>query len=85
MSVLTFILGAFLVPYGLLVIVYGMPLFLLETTIGQYTQEGFITCWNKLCPLAQGELMCAEIKTAVSKREKKKQQHCTRHCRKCIV
>ncbi|XP_026169874.1 sodium- and chloride-dependent GABA transporter 3-like [Mastacembelus armatus] len=46
--------GAFLVPYGLLVVVCGIPLFLLETSSGQYTQEGFITCWRKLCPLAQG-------------------------------
>nr|XP_020468107.1 sodium- and chloride-dependent GABA transporter 3-like [Monopterus albus] len=46
--------GAFLVPYGLLAVVCGIPLFLLETSLGQYTQEGFITSWRKLCPLAQG-------------------------------
>ncbi|XP_035027243.2 sodium- and chloride-dependent betaine transporter [Hippoglossus stenolepis] len=46
--------GAFLVPYCLLAVVCGIPLFLLETAMGQYTQEGFITCWGKLCPLAQG-------------------------------
>ncbi|KAM9349534.1 sodium- and chloride-dependent betaine transporter-like [Symphorus nematophorus] len=46
--------GAFLVPYGLLAVLCGIPLFLLETSVGQYTQEGFITCWRKLCPLAQG-------------------------------
>ncbi|XP_071348493.1 sodium- and chloride-dependent betaine transporter-like [Trachinotus anak] len=46
--------GAFLVPYGLLAVVCGIPLFLLESSVGQYTQEGFITCWRKLCPLAQG-------------------------------
>ncbi|XP_018533727.1 sodium- and chloride-dependent GABA transporter 3-like isoform X1 [Lates calcarifer] len=46
--------GAFLVPYCLLAVVCGIPLFLLETSVGQYTQEGFITCWRKLCPLAQG-------------------------------
>ncbi|XP_027146748.1 sodium- and chloride-dependent GABA transporter 3-like [Larimichthys crocea] len=46
--------GAFLVPYGLLAVVVGIPLFLLETSVGQYTQEGFITCWAKLCPLARG-------------------------------
>lgn len=34
---------------------YGIPMFLLETSIGQFTQEGFITCWGKLCPLVQGE------------------------------
>ncbi|XP_068195990.1 sodium- and chloride-dependent GABA transporter 3-like [Antennarius striatus] len=46
--------GAFLVPYGLLAVFTGIPLFLLEISIGQYTQEGFITCWTKLCPLAKG-------------------------------
>ncbi|XP_058497785.1 sodium- and chloride-dependent GABA transporter 3-like [Solea solea] len=46
--------GAFLVPYCLLAVVVGIPLFLLETAMGQYTQEGFITSWKKLCPLAQG-------------------------------
>uniref|UniRef100_A0A8P4KF36 Transporter n=1 Tax=Dicentrarchus labrax TaxID=13489 RepID=A0A8P4KF36_DICLA len=46
--------GAFLVPYGLLAVVCGITLFLLESSVGQYTQEGFITCWRKMCPLAQG-------------------------------
>ncbi|XP_037838042.1 sodium- and chloride-dependent GABA transporter 3-like [Kryptolebias marmoratus] len=46
--------GAFLVPYTLFAVVSGIPLFLMETSFGQYTQEGFITCWNKLCPLAKG-------------------------------
>ncbi|KAM7399628.1 hypothetical protein PAMP_018881 [Pampus punctatissimus] len=46
--------GAFLVPYLVFVVTCGIPLFLLETTIGQYTQEGGITCWRKLCPLAEG-------------------------------
>ncbi|XP_068195991.1 sodium- and chloride-dependent GABA transporter 3-like [Antennarius striatus] len=46
--------GAFLVPYGLFAVVLGVPMFLFETSIGQYTQEGFVTCWRKLCPLAVG-------------------------------
>ncbi|XP_021164417.2 sodium- and chloride-dependent GABA transporter 2 isoform X1 [Fundulus heteroclitus] len=46
--------GAFLVPYLVFVVTCGVPLFLLETTMGQYTQEGGITCWRKLCPLAEG-------------------------------
>uniref|UniRef100_A0A3P8UQS8 Transporter n=1 Tax=Cynoglossus semilaevis TaxID=244447 RepID=A0A3P8UQS8_CYNSE len=46
--------GAFLVPYVVFVVTCGVPLFLLETTIGQYTQEGAVTCWRKLCPLAEG-------------------------------
>ncbi|XP_077396553.1 sodium- and chloride-dependent GABA transporter 2-like isoform X2 [Festucalex cinctus] len=46
--------GAFLVPYLAFVVTCGIPLFLLETTLGQHTQEGAITCWRKLCPLAEG-------------------------------
>ncbi|XP_030621054.1 sodium- and chloride-dependent GABA transporter 2-like [Chanos chanos] len=46
--------GAFLVPYLVFAVTCGVPLFLLETSIGQYTQEGGITCWNKICPLAVG-------------------------------
>ncbi|XP_061073712.1 sodium- and chloride-dependent GABA transporter 2-like [Conger conger] len=46
--------GAFLVPYLVFVVTCGIPLFLLETAMGQYTQEGAITCWRKLCPLAEG-------------------------------
>ncbi|XP_075871330.1 sodium- and chloride-dependent GABA transporter 2-like [Nelusetta ayraudi] len=46
--------GAFLVPYVAFAVTCGIPLFLLETSIGQYTQEGGITCWGRLCPLAQG-------------------------------
>lgn len=49
--------GAFLVPYGVFAVLCGIPLFLLETAIGQYTHEGFVTCWTKLCPLARGEVM----------------------------
>ncbi|XP_061072648.1 sodium- and chloride-dependent GABA transporter 2-like [Conger conger] len=46
--------GAFLVPYLVFAVTCGIPLFLLETAMGQYTQEGGITCWRKLCPLAEG-------------------------------
>uniref|UniRef100_A0A8C5AKH2 Transporter n=1 Tax=Gadus morhua TaxID=8049 RepID=A0A8C5AKH2_GADMO len=46
--------GAFLVPYTMLAVLCGLPLFLMESAIGQYTQEGAVTCWRKLCPLAQG-------------------------------
>jgi len=47
--------GVFLLPYCFFAVLCGVPLFLMETAIGQYTQEGAITCWTKLCPLAQGK------------------------------
>ncbi|XP_065121180.1 sodium- and chloride-dependent GABA transporter 2-like [Paramisgurnus dabryanus] len=46
--------GAFLIPYLVFVVTCGVPLFLLETAMGQYTREGGITCWHRLCPLAEG-------------------------------
>ncbi|XP_057203805.1 sodium- and chloride-dependent GABA transporter 2-like [Triplophysa rosa] len=46
--------GAFLIPYLVFVVTCGVPLFLLETAMGQYTREGAITCWHRLCPLAEG-------------------------------
>lgn len=57
-SVLYFVnVGAFLVPYLVFVVTCGVPLFLLEVAIGQYTQEGGVTCWRKLCPIAEGILL----------------------------
>ncbi|XP_035037106.1 sodium- and chloride-dependent GABA transporter 2 [Hippoglossus stenolepis] len=46
--------GVFLLPYIFFAVLCGVPLYLLENTIGQLTQEGAITCWNKLCPVAKG-------------------------------
>ncbi|XP_060780080.1 sodium- and chloride-dependent GABA transporter 3-like [Neoarius graeffei] len=46
--------GVFLVPYLVFAVTCGLPLFLLETAMGQYTQEGGITCWQHICPLAEG-------------------------------
>lgn len=44
-----------MLPYCCFAILCGLPLFLLESVIGQCTQEGPITCWTKLCPMAQGD------------------------------
>ncbi|KAJ0001077.1 hypothetical protein NQD34_006097 [Periophthalmus magnuspinnatus] len=46
--------GVFLVPYCFFAVLCGVPLFMLETVIGQYCQQGAITCWSRLCPLSQG-------------------------------
>ncbi|XP_074138978.1 sodium- and chloride-dependent taurine transporter [Sminthopsis crassicaudata] len=47
--------GAFLVPYFIFLFGGGLPVFFLEVVIGQYTSEGGITCWEKICPLFSGE------------------------------
>ncbi|KAK1882402.1 Sodium- and chloride-dependent GABA transporter 2 [Dissostichus eleginoides] len=46
--------GVFFIPYFLFMFTCGIPLFFLETALGQYTSQGSITCWRKICPLFQG-------------------------------
>ncbi|KAK3575360.1 hypothetical protein QTP86_025485, partial [Hemibagrus guttatus] len=46
--------GVFLIPYLVFLFACGIPLFLLEMSIGQYTSQGGISCWRKICPLFQG-------------------------------
>ncbi|XP_077429618.1 sodium- and chloride-dependent GABA transporter 2-like [Vanacampus margaritifer] len=43
--------GVFLVPYMLFFCTCGIPLFFLETSLGQYTRQGGMICWRKVCPL----------------------------------
>uniref|UniRef100_A0A6Q2Y0T8 Transporter n=1 Tax=Esox lucius TaxID=8010 RepID=A0A6Q2Y0T8_ESOLU len=46
--------GVFFVPYIVFLFTCGTPLFFLETSLGQYTSQGGITCWRKICPLFEG-------------------------------
>lgn len=50
-----FLSGAFLVPYFLFLLSCGIPMFLLETAMGQFTSQGCITCWRHFCPLFEGQ------------------------------
>lgn len=45
--------GAFLIPYVIMLIFAGMPMFFMELAFGQYASEGVISIW-KICPLMQG-------------------------------
>ncbi|KAJ1165987.1 hypothetical protein NDU88_006400, partial [Pleurodeles waltl] len=45
---------AFLIPYLIFLFTCGIPLFVLEISIGQYTSQGTITCWRRLCPIFEG-------------------------------
>ncbi|KAF1645271.1 Sodium-dependent proline transporter, partial [Eudyptes chrysocome] len=45
--------GIFLIPYFIMLLVIGLPLFLMELSLGQYGAAGPITVW-KCCPLLKG-------------------------------
>ncbi len=47
--------GAFLVPYTIMLLVGGIPLFYMELALGQYNRKGAITCWGRICPLFKGK------------------------------
>ncbi|XP_044272963.1 sodium- and chloride-dependent betaine transporter [Varanus komodoensis] len=46
--------GAFFIPYLIFLFVCGIPVFLLETALGQYTSQGGVTAWRKICPIFEG-------------------------------
>ncbi|XP_052861017.1 sodium-dependent dopamine transporter [Anopheles cruzii] len=46
--------GAFLVPYGIMLLVGGIPLFYMELALGQFIRKGAITCWGRVVPLFKG-------------------------------
>ena len=45
--------GAFLVPYFILIVAGGVPMYYLEILMGQYTRSGTIKIWD-ICPIFRG-------------------------------
>ncbi|XP_053562117.1 sodium-dependent serotonin transporter [Bombina bombina] len=46
--------GAFLIPYVIMAVFGGIPLFYMELALGQYHKNGCISIWRKICPLFKG-------------------------------
>ncbi|XP_029017878.1 sodium- and chloride-dependent GABA transporter 2-like isoform X2 [Betta splendens] len=46
--------GVFFIPYFVFLFFCGIPMFFLETALGQYTSQGGVTAWRKICPMFQG-------------------------------
>lgn len=53
MKTMTSFPGAFLVPYLLMLALCGIPLFFLETCLGQFSSTGCLTIW-RIGPLLKG-------------------------------
>lgn len=49
-----FVSGAFLIPYFIMLIFEGVPVFYLELSIGQRLRQGAINVWSTVCPYLGG-------------------------------
>ena len=57
-SYLTFSSGAFLIPFVFFLVFCGLPLFFLETAIGQFSGKGLLHVWD-VCPIFKGNTLHA--------------------------
>nr|XP_047929958.1 sodium-dependent serotonin transporter-like isoform X2 [Anser cygnoides] len=46
--------GAFLIPYTLMAVFGGVPLFYMELALGQFHRTGAIPIWKRICPIFKG-------------------------------
>lgn len=53
--------GVFFIPYFIFLFFCGIPVFFLETALGQYTSEGGITAWRKICPMFEGVGVASQV------------------------
>ena len=48
-----FLSGAFLIPYAIMLTFVGLPVFMIELAVGQYSGSGPMTLWT-VSPIFQG-------------------------------
>lgn len=46
--------GAFLIPYCIMLIFGGLPLFFMELALGQFHRCGCLSIWERICPALKG-------------------------------
>ncbi|XP_063221399.1 sodium-dependent serotonin transporter isoform X3 [Bacillus rossius redtenbacheri] len=46
--------GAFLIPYCLMLVFGGLPLFYMELALGQFHRCGCLSIWRRICPALKG-------------------------------
>ncbi|KAF6206190.1 hypothetical protein GE061_017418 [Apolygus lucorum] len=46
--------GAFLIPYIVMLVFGGLPLFFMELALGQFHRSGCLTIWKRICPALKG-------------------------------
>ena len=53
-TIVSFISGAFIIPYAISLICIGVPIFFLELSIGQRLRKGPLGVWNTISPYFSG-------------------------------
>uniref|UniRef100_A0A8C6TJY7 Transporter n=1 Tax=Neogobius melanostomus TaxID=47308 RepID=A0A8C6TJY7_9GOBI len=53
--------GVFFIPYFVFLFFCGIPVFFLETALGQYTSQGGVTAWRKICPMFEGIGIASQV------------------------
>ncbi|XP_067110331.1 sodium- and chloride-dependent betaine transporter-like [Osmerus mordax] len=53
--------GVFFIPYFIFLLFCGIPVFFLETALGQYTSEGGVTAWRKIFPMFEGVGVASQV------------------------
>ena len=54
-----FAIGAFLIPYIIVLVFVGKPMYFMELAFGQYHAEGPVNVWKKSVPFARGTKLLA--------------------------
>ena len=64
-------LGAFLIPYLIMLVFEGVPLLYIELTVGQMLRKGSMGSWIKISPYLQGKVrICNYINLHLQKKRR---------------